>query len=116
MADTDHSRYRTRIHRRLALKQKLIGHLRDARELVKLATASGIALSFSRAALAESLAFDARETLPGNHNWNPAATGAGRINGPAKVTGSKLYASDFRAADTSRLATEYVARFIDPSD
>src|ERR1700728_421469 len=69
------------------------------RELVKLATASGIALSFARAAFAESLAFDTRETLPGNHNWNPAATGAGRIDGPAKVTGSKLYASDFRAAD-----------------
>src|ERR1700685_3498159 len=69
------------------------------RELVKLATASGIALSFSPAALAESLAFDTRETLPGNHNWNPAATGAGRIDGPAKVSGTKLYASDFRAAD-----------------
>ncbi len=69
------------------------------RELVKLATASGIALSFSRAAFAESPAFDTRETLPGNHNWNPAATGAGRIDGPAKVTGSKVYASDFRAAD-----------------
>jgi CO/xanthine dehydrogenase Mo-binding subunit len=69
------------------------------RELVKLATASGIALSFSPAALAESLAFDTRETLPGTHNWNPAATGAGRIDGPAKVTGTKLYASDFRAAD-----------------
>src|SRR5262249_18215622 len=31
--------------------------------------------------------------------WNPAATGVGRINGVAKVTGAKLYASDFRAAD-----------------
>ena len=31
--------------------------------------------------------------------WNPAATGAGRIDGLAKVTGAKLYASDFRAAD-----------------
>jgi CO/xanthine dehydrogenase Mo-binding subunit len=31
--------------------------------------------------------------------WNPAATGAGRIDGVAKVTGAKLYASDFRAAD-----------------
>src|ERR1700691_132972 len=69
------------------------------RELVKLATANGIALSFSRAGLAENPAFDTRETLPGNQNWNPAATGAGRIDGPAKVTGSKLYASDFRAAD-----------------
>src|SRR6202789_1055290 len=69
------------------------------RELVKLATASGIALSFSRAALAESPTFDAREPLPGNQSWNPAATGAGRIDGPAKVSGVKLYASDFRAAD-----------------
>src|SRR6185312_8563273 len=69
------------------------------RELVELAIASGIALSFSRAALAESLTFDARETLPGNRNWNPAATRQGRVDGPAKVTGSKLYASDFRAAD-----------------
>src|ERR1700685_4221867 len=68
-------------------------------ELCKRATASGIALSFSRAAFAESLAFDTRETLPGNHNWNPAATGAGRIDGPAKVSGTKLYASDFRATD-----------------
>jgi CO/xanthine dehydrogenase Mo-binding subunit len=69
------------------------------REFVSLAGASGIALSFSRAALAESLAFDARETLPGNQNWNPAATGEGRVDGPAKVSGTKLYASDFRAAD-----------------
>src|ERR1700683_3478783 len=69
------------------------------RELVKLATASGIALSFSPAALAESLAFDTRETLPGNQAWNPAATGAGRVDGPAKVSGTKLYASDFRATD-----------------
>ena len=69
------------------------------RELVELAISSGIALSFSRAALAESLTFDARETLPGNRNWNPAATRQGRVDGPAKVTGSKLYASDFRAAD-----------------
>ena len=41
----------------------------------------------------------ARETLPGRGGWNPAANGAGRIDGVAKVTGAKLYASDFRAAD-----------------
>src|SRR5204863_3786042 len=29
----------------------------------------------------------------------PAATGVGRIDGVAKVTGTKLYASDYRAAD-----------------
>ena len=48
---------------------------------------------------AEEPAFAARETLPGRQRWNPAATGAGRIDGVAKVTGAKLYASDFRAAD-----------------
>ena len=69
------------------------------REFVKWATASGIALSLSRLALAEEPGFAARETLPGRQRWNPAATGAGRIDGVAKVTGAKLYASDFRAAD-----------------
>src|SRR6202035_2844301 len=70
------------------------------REFVRLATTSGIALSLSRAAFAGSPAFETRETLPGRRNWNPAATpGGGRIDGPAKVAGAKLYASDFRAAD-----------------
>ena len=69
------------------------------REFVKWVTASGIALSLSRLGSAEEAAFAARETLPGRRYWNPAATGAGRIDGVAKVTGAKLYASDFRAAD-----------------
>ena len=69
------------------------------REFVKWVTASGIALSLSRMASAEEPAFIARETLPGRQGWNPAATGVGRIDGVAKVTGAKLYASDFRAAD-----------------
>ena len=69
------------------------------REFVKWVTASGIALSFSRLASAAEPTFAARETLPGRQNWNPAANGAGRIDGVAKVTGAKLYASDFRAAD-----------------
>ena len=69
------------------------------REFVKWVTSSGIALSLSRVALRREPDFDARETLPGRQSWNPAATGAGRIDGPAKVTGAKLYASDFRAAD-----------------
>src|ERR1035437_5798191 len=68
-------------------------------EFVKWVTASGIALSFSRLASAAEPTFAARETLPGRQNWNPAANGAGRIDGVAKVTGTKLYASDFRAAD-----------------
>jgi CO/xanthine dehydrogenase Mo-binding subunit len=69
------------------------------REFVTLATASGITLSCSPLPAAEEPGFSARETLPGRQRWNPAATGAGRIDGVAKVTGAKLYASDFRAAD-----------------
>ena len=69
------------------------------REFVKWATASGIALSLSRLGAAQEAGFPARASLPGRANWNPAAAGAGRIDGVAKVTGAKLYASDFRAAD-----------------
>ncbi len=69
------------------------------REFVKWVTANGIALSLSRLGSAQELGFAARETLPGRQKWNPAAKGAGRIDGVAKVTGTKLYASDFRAAD-----------------
>jgi hypothetical protein len=69
------------------------------REFVTLVTSSGIALSISPVAFARTPGFAARETLPGRKSWNPAATGAGRIDGPAKVTGAKLYASDFRATD-----------------
>jgi CO/xanthine dehydrogenase Mo-binding subunit len=71
------------------------------RDFVKSATASGIALSVTPLAIAEEPNFTARETLPGRQGWNPAATGVGRIDGVAKVTGAKLYASDFRAADLS---------------
>src|ERR1700674_2773865 len=69
------------------------------RELVKWVTASGIALRLSSVGSAEDAEFAARETLPGRKNWNPAATGAGRVDGVAKVTGAKLYASDYRASD-----------------
>jgi CO/xanthine dehydrogenase Mo-binding subunit len=69
------------------------------REFVKWVTASGIALSLSRLGSAQGAGFPARASLPGRENWNPAAGGAGRIDGVAKVTGAKLYASDFRAAD-----------------
>src|SRR5258706_696600 len=69
------------------------------REFVKWVTGSGVAVSLSRLARAEEPDFGARETLPGRQSWNPAATGVGRIDGVAKVTGAKLYASDFRAAD-----------------
>src|ERR1700760_1627057 len=69
------------------------------REFVQLAASSGIALTISPVAFAAEPSFDARETLPGRGQWNPAATGVGRIDGVAKVTGSKIYAADFRAAD-----------------
>src|ERR1700690_4238292 len=69
------------------------------RAFVKMATANGIALTLSRLSAAAEPGFAARETLPGRQGWNPAATGAGRIDGVAKVTGAKLYAADFRAAD-----------------
>jgi CO/xanthine dehydrogenase Mo-binding subunit len=69
------------------------------RDFVKFLTSSGIALSVSPLALAQQPDFAARETLPGRQNFNPAAAGAGRIDGVVKVTGSKLYAADFRAAD-----------------
>src|ERR1700686_612038 len=69
------------------------------REFVKWVTASGIALSLSRLGSAQEAGFATRETLPGRQGWNPAADGAGRVDGVAKVTGAKLYASDFRAAD-----------------
>src|SRR6202022_1987024 len=69
------------------------------RDFVKSATASGIALSITPLQIAEEPSFAARETLPGRQGWNPAATGVGRIDGVSKVTGAKLYASDFRAAD-----------------
>ena len=69
------------------------------REFVRLVTASGIALSLSRLAPAAEPGFAAREALPGRRRFNPAAGGKGRVDGVAKVTGAKLYASDFRAAD-----------------
>src|SRR2546421_2463942 len=69
------------------------------REFVTSVTASGIALTISRLAIAAEPSFAEREVLPGRHRWNPAADGRGRVDAVPKVTGAKLYASDFRAAD-----------------
>ena len=69
------------------------------REFVKWVTASGIALSLSRLGRRRKPAFLGARVAARAAGWNPAANGAGRIDGVAKVTGAKLYASDFRAAD-----------------
>src|SRR5882672_10282007 len=69
------------------------------REFLNWVSAGGIALSLSRLGAAEAAGLPPRASLPGRANWNPAANGAGRVDGVVKVTGAKLYASDFRAAD-----------------
>ena len=69
------------------------------REFLKWVSASGIALSLSRLGAAEAAGLPPRASLPGRGGWNPATSGAGRVDGVAKVTGAKLYASDFRASD-----------------
>src|SRR5829696_7988420 len=69
------------------------------REFLNWVSAGGITLSLSRLGSAEAAPLPPRASLPGHANWNPAANGAGRVDGTAKVTGAKLYASDFRAAD-----------------
>ncbi|WP_428491871.1 xanthine dehydrogenase family protein molybdopterin-binding subunit [Rhodopila sp.] len=66
------------------------------RELIKWGTVSGIALSMTRLADAAIPSFLERETLPGRGIRHPAL---GRVDGVAKVTGAKLYASDFRSPD-----------------
>ncbi len=63
---------------------------------MKWVTANGIALGVSHLAWADPPGFLTRETLPGKGVRQPKT---GRIDGTAKVTGAKLYASDFRAAD-----------------
>jgi CO/xanthine dehydrogenase Mo-binding subunit len=69
------------------------------REFVKIVTSSGIVLGISHLSTGAEPTFRTRESLPGAAPWNPSATGKGRVDGVAKVTGAKLYASDFRAAD-----------------
>ena len=65
------------------------------REFVKWVTASGIALSLSRLAVAQPTS---RRCRDGRNGIRPR-TAAGRVDGVAKVTGAKLYASDYRAND-----------------
>lgn len=66
------------------------------REFMQWVAAGGITLGVSRIGFGEIPGFLARETLPGRGAWKPAV---GRVDGVAKATGAKLYASDFRAND-----------------
>ncbi|MCU1320395.1 MAG: Aldehyde oxidase and xanthine dehydrogenase molybdopterin binding [Acidobacteriaceae bacterium] len=66
------------------------------REFVQWAVASGISLGVSRIGVAEIPGFLSHETLPGRGTKTPKT---GRVDGVAKATGAKLYASDFRASD-----------------
>lgn len=61
------------------------------REFFKWTAAGGIVLSLTRFTGAQTRDFTAKEAF--------SAAGAGRIDGFAKVTGAKLYVSDFRAHD-----------------
>lgn len=68
------------------------------REFVSWAAASGIMLAMTRIGPPQAASFDESQTLPGTAAPRPAV-GRGRVDAAAKVTGAKLYASDFRAAD-----------------
>lgn len=69
------------------------------REFVSWVAASGIMLAMTRIGPPRAAGFDESQTLPGMAAPRPAGAAAGRIDALAKVTGAKLYASDFRAAD-----------------
>jgi len=66
------------------------------REFMQLAAVGGITLSVSHIGLGELWGLPSRETLPGMGTRKLAG---GRIDGVAKATGAKLYASDLRASD-----------------
>lgn len=69
------------------------------REFMRWVAASGIAVGLSRLTPAHAAPFEEAQTLPGAAGSIPGLTGRGRIDGLAKVTGAKLYTSDFRASD-----------------
>jgi CO/xanthine dehydrogenase Mo-binding subunit len=72
----------------------------DRRAFLKASAVAGISIVVQPlAAAAQPPRFDVRETASG-HAWKrTAATAARRIDGWPKVTGAKLYASDFRPVD-----------------
>ncbi|WP_454918104.1 xanthine dehydrogenase family protein molybdopterin-binding subunit [Xanthobacter sediminis] len=66
------------------------------RDFVTWVAAGGITLGFSRLAPAQAAHVADGEAAPAQ---GTPSRGRGRVDGRAKVTGAKLYASDFRAAD-----------------
>lgn len=69
------------------------------RDFVTWAAASGITLAMTRIGASLAAPFEAGQTLPGA-SAPPLGFGRhGRVDAVAKVTGAKLYASDFRASD-----------------
>ena len=70
------------------------------RTFLKASLAAGIAISVRPLGAAAPVAgFDARMAAADTGWRQSATTAARRIDGPPKVTGAKLYAADFRAAD-----------------
>ncbi|MFS8038499.1 xanthine dehydrogenase family protein molybdopterin-binding subunit [Xanthobacter sp. AM11] len=69
------------------------------REFVSWASASGIMLAMARMSPPHAAPLDAGPAPAGPAAPGPAPVPRGRIDAVAKVTGAKLYASDFRAAD-----------------
>lgn len=69
------------------------------RDFVTWVAASGIMLSTARLRPAQALQFDKTQTLPGAGANVSSPVETGRVDGFVKVTGAKLYASDYRAAD-----------------
>jgi hypothetical protein len=82
------------------------------REFGKLAMSSGIALSLSRLAWAESLGFETRETLPGHNGWNPAATARRAHRRPGQGFREEALRLGFSRRRSSRMAAEHVTRLL----
>lgn len=79
-----------------------LGGAIDRRAFLNASLVAGVAVVVRPlVVVAQSPAFDVRETAPGSAWRRTAATAARRIDGWPKVTGAKLYAADFRAVDMS---------------
>ena len=84
------------------------------REFLNWVSAGGIALSLSRLGSAEAAGLPPRASLPGRANWNPAANGAGRVDGVGQGHRREALRIRFPRRRSSGLAGEYLARDADP--